>query len=132
VIHKDRVVSTPFSSDTEELIYSAPLTGEVLKADSAKAYQILKGLILDTPAWAWIKELDRAPACARKSMTTLRTHYDGPGMTHRRLESAKTIISGTKYLAKHTFLFEKYVTALKAAFETFTECKEGMTANAQV
>jgi hypothetical protein len=53
-------------------------------------------------------------------------------MTRRRLESAKTIISGTKYLAEHTFLFEKYVTALKAAFETLPECEEGMTANAQV
>jgi len=42
-------------------------------------------------------------------------------MTRRRLESAKTIISGTKYLAEHTFLLEKYVTLLKAAFETLTE-----------
>jgi hypothetical protein len=53
-------------------------------------------------------------------------------MTRRRLESAKTIISGTKYLAEHTFSFEKYVTSLKAAFETLTECEEGMTANTQV
>jgi hypothetical protein len=68
VICNDRVDSTPFSFDTEELVDSAPLTGEVFKADSAKAYQILKQLILGTPAWAWIKELDRA-ACARKSMT---------------------------------------------------------------
>jgi hypothetical protein len=129
VIRKDRVDNTPFSSDNEELVYSAPLTGKVFKADSAKAYQILKGLILGTPVWAWIKELDRA-ACARKSMTALRTHYDGPGMTRRCLESAKTIISGTKYLAEHTFSFEKCVTLLKAAFETLTECEEGMTANA--
>jgi len=65
VICKDRVVSTLFSSDTKELIYSAPLTGKVFKADLAKAYQILIGLILvGTPAWAWIKELDRA-ACAK-------------------------------------------------------------------
>jgi hypothetical protein len=28
--------------------------------------------------------------------------------------------------------FEKYVTLLKAAFETLTECEEGMTTNAQV
>jgi len=131
VIRKDRFNNTPFSSDNEELVYSAPLTGEVFKADSAKAYQILKGLILGTPAWAWIKELDRA-ACARKSMTALRTHYDGPGMTRCCLKSAKTIISSTKYLAEHTFLFEKYVTSLKAAFETLIECEEGMTANAQV
>jgi hypothetical protein len=127
VIRKDRVNSTPFSSDTEELVYS----GEIFKADSVKAYQILKGLVLGTPAWAWIKELDRA-AWARKSMTALRTHYDGPGMTRCCLESAKTIISGTKYLAEHTFSFEKYVTLLKAVFETLTECEEGMTANAQV
>ena len=131
VIRKDRVNNTPFSSDNEELVYSAPLTDKVFKTDSAKAYQILKGLILGTPAWAWIKELDRA-ACARKSMTALRTHYDGPGMTRCCLVSAKTIISGTKYLAEHTFLFEKYVTLLKAAFETLTECEEGMTTNAQV
>jgi len=102
LIRKDRVNNTPFSSDNEELVYSAPLTGKVFKADSAKAYQIFKGMILGTPAWAWIKELDKA-ACARKSMTVLRTHYDGPGMTRCRLESAKTIISGTKYLAEHAF-----------------------------
>jgi hypothetical protein len=36
MICKDHVVSTPFSSDTEELIYAAPLTGEVYKADSAE------------------------------------------------------------------------------------------------
>jgi hypothetical protein len=36
MIRKDRVVNTPFSSDTEELIYSAPLSGEVFKADSAE------------------------------------------------------------------------------------------------
>jgi hypothetical protein len=42
VIRKDRVVSTPFSSNTKELIYSALLTGKVFKADSAKAYQSLK------------------------------------------------------------------------------------------
>jgi hypothetical protein len=131
VIRKDRVDNTRFSFGTKDLVYTAPLTGKVFNADSAKAYQILKGLILGTLAWAWIKELDRA-ACARKSMTALRTHYDGPGMTRRCLESAKTIISGTNYLAKHKFLFEKYVTALKAAFETLTECEEGMTANAQV
>jgi hypothetical protein len=65
-------------------------------------------------------------------MTALRTHYNRPGMTRRRLESTKTIISGTKYLAEHAVSFEKYVTALKAAFETLTECEEGMTANAQV
>ena len=53
-------------------------------------------------------------------------------MTRCRLKSAKTIISGTKYLAEHTFSFEKYVTALKAAFETLSECEEGMTANTQV
>ena len=53
-------------------------------------------------------------------------------MPRRRLESTKTIISGTKYLTEHTFSFEKCVTALKAAFETLTECEEGMTANAQV
>jgi len=131
VIRKDRFDSTAFSSNTEELIYSAHLTGKVFTEDSAKAYQILKGFILGTPAWAWIKELDRA-ACARKSMTALCTHYDRPGMTRCCFESNKTIISGTKYLAEHTFLFEKYVTALKAAFETLTECEEGMTANAQV
>jgi hypothetical protein len=128
---RNRVDSTPFSSDTEELVYSAPLTSKVFKVDLAKAYQIHKGLIQGTPAWAWIKELHRA-ACARKSMTPLRTNYDGPGMTRCRLESAKTIISGTKYLAEHTFSFEKYVTLFKAAFETLTECEEGMTANAQV
>jgi len=53
-------------------------------------------------------------------------------MTCPRLECAKTIISGTKYLAEHTFSFGKYVTALKAAFQTLTECEEGMTASAQV
>jgi hypothetical protein len=35
VIRKDRVDNTPFSSDNEELVYSAPLIGEVFKADSA-------------------------------------------------------------------------------------------------
>jgi hypothetical protein len=38
VIRKDRVDNTLFSSDNEELVYSAPLAGEVFKADSAKAY----------------------------------------------------------------------------------------------
>ena len=51
VIRKDRVDNTPFSSDNEELVYFAPLTGKVFK-DSAKAFQVLKGLILGTPAWA--------------------------------------------------------------------------------
>ena len=71
VIRKDRADSTPFSSDTEVLVNSAPLTGEFFKADLAKASQILKGFILGTPAWAWIKELDRA-TCTRKSMTRRR------------------------------------------------------------
>ena len=69
---------------------------------------LVKGFILGIPAWAWIKELNRA-TCARKSMTALRTHYNGPGLTCCCLESAKTIISYTKDLAEHTFSFEKHV-----------------------
>ena len=63
---------------TERLISTTPLEGHAFQSDTQNVYWILKGLMVGTDAWEWIKLYDaNQDGCL--AFKTLREHYDGPG-----------------------------------------------------
>ena len=59
-----------------ELISRAPLSSTTYSKDNYCMFQIIKGLVLKGPAYAWI-QLQEAPNDDRGTWKSLTAHYDG-------------------------------------------------------
>lgn len=131
VIRKDIDDDYEFDGEVEQLIYDAPLEGPVYQVDNRQVYRILKSKLTGTDSWDWIKKYDRTQD-GRKTMLTLRTHYDGPGEVQKRIAKAEASINLLHYKAEQTFSFEKFITRLNGAFQVLEEHGEGYSERKKV
>ena len=131
VIRKDLPVGHTFVTDTESLIYAAPLEGRAFESDTQSVYRILKAQTIDTDAWEWIKNYDRNQD-GRLAFLTLRQHYDGPGEVDKRIALARQQVKDLHYRSEQSFPFETFITKLNGAFQILAECNEAYTERAKV
>ena len=70
-------IETIYANDRYgELIARAPLSGTTYSKDNHCVFQIIKGLVLKGPAYAWI-QLQEAANDGRGAWKSLTAHYDG-------------------------------------------------------
>ena len=70
-------IETNYANDRYgELIARAPLSGTTYGKDNHHVFQIIKGLVLKGPAYAWI-QLQEAANDGRGAWKSLTAHYDG-------------------------------------------------------
>ena len=131
VIRKDEPEGHTFVTETERLIYAAPLVGRAFESDTQSVYRILKAQIIGTDAWEWIKSYDRKKD-GRLAFRTLRQHYDGPGEVDKRIALARQQVKELHYRSEQTFPFETFITKLNGAFQILAECNEEYTERAKV
>ena len=115
---EDPVVVTAGLANLETaLIFQASLQGPSFRKDNKRVYSIMKQLLVDTNAWAWIQRYDRSEN-GREAMNALSDHYDGPGQVTKRLSEARSDIKSLHYKGiESSFPFETYITRLQDNFE---------------
>ena len=112
------VVAAGLANPETALIFQASLQGPPFRKDNKRVYAIMKQLLVDTVAWAWIQRYDRTEN-GREAMTALSNHYDGPGQVTKRLSEARSDIKSLHYKGiESSFPFETYITRLQDNFET--------------
>lgn len=102
-----------------EIIYHAPLNGNMFIRDSKRVLSLLKELTAGTDAETWM----RGARCGRDAMLSLQAHYDGESEGERRKQVARADLSKLFYRNESTFSFEKYVTKLKHIFNILERYK---------
>ena len=90
--------------EDERKLYAVNHRGPKWNLDNKKVYSILKGFLVDTMAWAWMKEHDRNEN-GREAWKSMCDHYNGPGEKEKRLSQALEHIKVSHYKNEHTFLF---------------------------
>jgi hypothetical protein len=81
---------------TRQEMYAAPLDGAAFRRDNNTVWGIIRSCTIGTPAWDWIKQLDRT-GDGRLGMKKLRDHYDGPDKKKARINAAETTIENLHY-----------------------------------
>ena len=111
------VVAAGLANPETALIFQASLQGPPFCKDNKRVYAIMKQLLVDTVAWAWIQRYDRNEN-GREAMTALSNHYDGPGQVTKRLGQARSDIKSLHYKGiESSFPFETYITRLQDNFD---------------
>ena len=65
-------------------------------------------------------------------MTLLRTHFDGPGETEKRIAQANNAMENLHYTKESIFPFSSYVTGINACYTTLDNAGDPVTARNQV
>ena len=131
IIRKDLPDGHTFVNEMERLIYQAPLTGPVFKADARQVHNILRAAVIGTDGWHWFKDTDLRQD-GRVSMDKLRAHYDGEGAVSHRLTRARQRLASLYYKNENALSFEKYSTSMNDCFLTMAEAKQPKTENEKV
>ena len=122
VIFKD---TTPLTMDRSELIiYNASLNTSVLKADTRKATNLLKHLVLDTDAFEWGGG-NFTQSKGREAWLDLVSHYNGSEDPGHRISAARHKLSNLFYKNEIAFKFETFSTNLKTTFDTMEKYGAG-------
>ncbi len=120
VVRRERDPNLPFASEEESRVHAVTLAGNALKIDSTRVWNELQTIMADAPAWTWISKFE-ARKDGRGAMEALRDHYDGPGEVEKRISYAKRELETAHYSSENVFTFEKYVTKLSEAFQSWTK-----------
>jgi hypothetical protein len=99
------------------VIATAPLTGDQYNLDNERVYGVIKQLILEGPAWAYItSDIDRAKN-GRAAWLALRAHYEGESFLNKQKEDAYKAIDMVHYKGERsTFTFEHFTGILTKAY----------------
>lgn len=131
---------TPSQEELEKLpvaqrrAYTAAIvpTDESFKKDNLRLYGILKGALIDTQGWAWIKQFDRSQN-GRAAMKSLCDFYNGGSERLARIDAARLSIASAHYRGdEKVFDFNKYTTVLMNAFQTLADNGEPCTENKKI
>jgi hypothetical protein len=108
---------TIFATEQELMIATAPLLGDQYNLDNERVYGIVKQLILEGPAWAYItSDIDRAKN-GRNAWLALRAHYEGESFLNKQKEEAYKAIDMVHYKGERaTFTFEHFTGILTKAY----------------
>jgi uncharacterized membrane protein YgcG len=127
VIRKPKPDGYEFGNDDELLMYEAPLVGQAFEQDAHAVHRIIQGHTLGTDAYHWIKA-EKNKRNGRIDMQLLREHFDGPGVTRKKIAHAEhQIQSVCRYHSEQKYSFEKFVTSMNSAFQVLHECGEEYT-----
>jgi hypothetical protein len=109
--------NTTFTTEQELMIATAPLLGDQFHLDNERVYGIIKQLILEGPAWAYItSDIDRSKN-GRAAWLALRAHYEGESFLNKQKEDAYKAIDMVHYKGERsTFTFEHFTGILTKAY----------------
>ena len=126
-------INTNFANDRYgELIARAPLSGTTYGKDNHRVFQIIKGLVLKGPAYAWI-QLQEAANDGRGAWKSLTAHYDGVNNKTMTKDEAYNLIRTSQYMGeKRHFNFEKYLTIHIKAHQDLADNGEPMPESRKV
>ena len=110
-------------TETDEILWNAPLAGAAYDTDNTTVHQILTELTTGTDADQWIKE-HRRTQNGRAAWQGLCAHYDGPAEGDKRVTVARHDIKLVHYRNESSFSFEKYSTRLKRSFFTLSQYEQ--------
>jgi hypothetical protein len=108
---------TVYATGQELVIARTPLEGDHFDLDNERVYGIVKQLILDGPAWAYITQrIDRSKD-GRAAWKALQAHYKGESYMNKQKEEAYQIIENIHYKGERaTFTFEHFTGQLTKAY----------------
>ncbi len=108
-----------YENEAEEAVAIAPLVGDVFDIDNRRVYGIIKSLIIEGPAWAFITPtVDRAKD-GRAAWLLLRDHYGNESFMNRDIEEAYNQIDALHYKKEYAnFSFEDFITQLTKHYNT--------------
>jgi hypothetical protein len=75
---------TTYDTEQEIAIATAPLLGDQFNLDNVRVYGIVKQLILEGPAWAYITSIIDHSKNGRAAWLALRTHYEGDSFLNKQ------------------------------------------------
>jgi len=88
-----------FATEQEMMIATAPLEGDQFDIDNERVFGVIKHLILERPAWAYITDGINRSKDGRAAWIALCSHYEGESFLHKQKEEAyKTIRKNYFYL----------------------------------
>ena len=111
--------------------YRVRLSGAQFARDDKKLWTILKGFLVNTDAWAWISEFDKAQR-GRPAWIALSEHYDGKSQVAKRLAWASATIKGLRYRQEKVFSWENYSRLMTEAFQVQKDNGSATPASEQV
>jgi hypothetical protein len=89
------------------LIATAPLVGNQFDLDNKRVYGIIKQLILEGPARAYITSVVDQSIYGRAALLALRGHYEGESFLNKQKEETYKAIEAVHYKGEQTtFTFE--------------------------
>jgi hypothetical protein len=111
------IPGTIYATEQELLIATAPLIGDQFDLDNERVYGIIKQLILEGPAWAYItKDIDNVKN-GRAAWLTLRAHYEGESFLTKQKEETYKAVEAAHYKGERsTFTFEHFTGILTKGY----------------
>jgi hypothetical protein len=96
---------------------TAPLEGDPFDVNNKRVYGIIKQLILEGPAWAYIMDNINHVKDGRATWLVLRLHYEGESFLNKQKEEAYRTVENLHYKGEHsTFTFEHFSGLLTKAY----------------
>ena len=114
---EDPVPGTLYETEQEMLIATAPLLGDQFDLDNERVYGIIKQLILEGPAWAYITNNVDKSKNGRAAWLALRGHYEGESFLNKQKEDTYKVLEGAHYKGERaTFTFEHFAGILTKGY----------------
>ena len=122
-----------YANESEEAVALAPLEGDAFDRDNRRVYQIIKGLIIEGPAWAYITPAIDRVKDGRAAWLALRNHYGSESFMNRDIEEAHNAIDALHYKKEYAnFTFETFITSLTQHYNTLERHGEFITEETKV
>lgn len=128
---RDHDVVTPAQRDAEyptsdlRLMSLVQLDGREFRKDNTLVWQLLRPLVLETPAWNYVKQYD-VTQNGRMAFLTLQTRGEGEAAVDARRAAAEEVILKAQYTGKSKrFTLQSYINLLQGAFTELETCGDG-------
>jgi hypothetical protein len=90
------------------MVYLTPHTGELFKKDNGIVYDELKALLVNSPAYTWIRAYDRTRN-GRQAWFSLINHYEGTNEQNHIKDAAYATIRNSSYAGEcRNWRFDNY------------------------
>jgi hypothetical protein len=108
-------------SSDELLSIQVLLTTPEFRADNARAWDHLRPLVFDSPAWDYVKAYDR-PKNARAAFKTLLVRGEGSAAMDARRAAANALLDVAQLTSKNGWTVNKYINTLVKAYSELEAC----------
>jgi len=114
-----------YSTTDLRLMTLVQLDGREFKKDNTLVWQLLRPLVLETPAWNYVKQYDSTQD-GRMAFLTLQTRGEGEAAADARRAAAEDVILKAKYTGKSKrFTLQSYINLLQGAFTELATIENG-------